>query len=168
MEGTNEVRSSAGKAPEFRQEKGKEREIPVMIDMASLISYRGMPDDPLHLMTTGTLITRGNHALLQYREALEDDPSAGGEGDEVQLVLRKDQVTMNRRGRYANTMLFQRNKRFETVYQTPFGDLPMAVIARDVRCDLKRESGKVHLRYEISMQGSYTSTNELHLEFWAT
>lgn len=146
--------------------KEKNREIPVMINLASLISYNGMNDDPIQVMTTGKLIPREKDLLLQYRENMEDTESGETIEEEVQLILKKDEVTVNRMGDYANTMMFQQGKRFETVYRTPFGEMPMSVFARDVKCDLKKERGKVHLRYEISMEGAYASTNELNLEYW--
>ena len=133
----------------MKEKKG----IPVVINLASLVSYDGMTDDPMQVLTTGTLIPQGNASLLRYTESQEDEATG--------------QVTMNRMGEFANTMLFMPNKRFETVLKTPFGELPMAVYSRDVRCDLGEDSGKVHLKYELSMQGAYASTNELHLEYWA-
>ena len=141
--------------------------IPVTINLAALASYDGVADDPMQVMTTGMLFSQDGFSLLRYQERQEDEASGQIVESEIQLVLKKDQVTMNRMGEFSNTMLFQRNKRFETTFHTPYGDLPMAVYARDVRCDVEDGSGKVHLKYELSMQGAYASTNELHLEFWA-
>ncbi|MCR4877258.1 MAG: DUF1934 domain-containing protein [Clostridiales bacterium] len=147
----------------MKEKKG----IPVVINLASLVSYDGMTDDPMQVLTTGTLIPQGNASLLRYTESQEDEATGEVTQSEIQLELKKNQVTMNRMGEFANTMLFMPNKRFETVLKTPFGELPMAVYSRDVRCDLGEDSGKVHLKYELSMQGAYASTNELHLEYWA-
>ena len=133
----------------MKEKKG----IPVVINLASLVSYDGMTDDPMQVLTN--------------TESQEDEATGEVTQSEIQLELKKNQVTMNRMGEFANTMLFMPNKRFETVLKTPFGELPMAVYSRDVRCDLGEDSGKVHLKYELSMQGAYASTNELHLEYWA-
>ena len=142
--------------------------IPVIVHMAALVSYNGVADDPIQVMTQGTLYHQGEHYLLNYTESQEDEATGEVADAEIQLVLKKGQVTMNRMGDYANTMMFMKNKRFETVYYTPFGELPMAVYAREVRCELGESEGKVHLRYELSMQGAYASTNEMSLEYWAS
>ena len=147
--------------------KANEQGIPVLINLASVASYEGMTDEPMQVITTGVLYQRENCYQLQYRENQEDEQDGSVMESEICLVLKKDQVTMNRMGEYSNTMLFQKNKRFETDYRTPFGNLPMAVYARNVQCELGSRKGKVHLVYELSMQGSYASTNELHLEYWA-
>ena len=141
--------------------------IPVVINLASLASYDGITDDPMQVMTTGTLFPQEGFSLLKYQERQEDEATGEVMESEIQLMLKKDQVTMNRMGAFSNTMMFKPNKRFETTFQTPFGELPMAIYSRDVKCDIGNRQGKVHLKYELSMQGAYASTNELHLEYWA-
>lgn len=141
--------------------------IPVTINLAALASYDGVTEDPMQVLTTGILFRKDGFSLLKYQERQEDEATGQMVESEIQLVLMKDQVTMNRMGDFSNTMLFERNKRYETTFHTPYGDLPMAVYSRDVRCEAGEESGKVHLKYELSMQGAYASTNELHLEYWA-
>ena len=72
---------------------------------------------------------------------------------------------MIRKGECSNTMVFVPDQRFEGTYQTPFGDMSMAVQARKVQCDIGEEKGSVHLKYQLDIQGAYASTNELHLEY---
>lgn len=141
--------------------------IPVMVNLAALASYDGVTDDPMQMLISGEVFPGKDAITLQYTESYEDEESGKLAEAEIQLILGKNQVTMNRRGDFSNTMLFKKNRRYETIYHTPYGDLPMAVIPREVLCDVKPEAGKVHLRYELSMQGNYASTNELHLEYWA-
>ena len=83
----------------------------------------------------------------------------------ITLFLEKNRVTMMRKGDYANTMVFVPEQRFEGIYQTPFGNMDMAVLSRGVQCDIGERKGSVHLKYQLNLQGAYTSTNELHLEY---
>ena len=145
----------------------KRKEIPIAIQMAALASYNGMADDPMQVVTSGVMIPEKDQTTLKYTESQEDETTGQVTDSEIQLIVGRNQVIMNRMGDYSSTMLFQRNKRFEASMRTPFGELPMAVYAREVRCDMGRDKGTVHLRYELSMQGAYASTNEVHLEYWA-
>jgi hypothetical protein len=43
----------------------------------------------------------------------------------------------------------------------------MGVYARDVDCRIGPDSGSIHLKYQLDLQGAYASTNELHLEYTA-
>ena len=139
--------------------------IPVLISLSALASYDGTPDDPIRMRTSGTLFPGADRSLLQYKEIQEDQETARILEADIQLVLRKDQVTMNRIGDYSNTMLFKKNIRYETLYHTPYGDLNMSVFTKEARWRSAGGSGSVHLRYDLSMQGSYASTNELRLEY---
>jgi uncharacterized beta-barrel protein YwiB (DUF1934 family) len=64
-------------------------------------------------------------------------------------------------------MVFIPKQRFEGVYQTPYGEMNMGVYARDVDCRIGPDSGSIHLKYQLDLQGAYASTNELHLEYTA-
>ena len=140
--------------------------IPVLINLSSLFSYQGVPDSPIQMVTSGFLIPGNDHSVLRYHEVMQEPGSGTITDSEIQLVLKKNQVTMNRLGDYTNTMMFKKARRFETVYHTPYGDMDMAVYARDVRWIRSEGAGKVLLRYDLSMQGAYASTNELNLEYW--
>ena len=145
----------------------KEQGIPVLVNLASLASYEGVADDPVQVITTGRLIPQKGALLLRYRENLEDEATGEMTESEIQLVLKKDQVTMHRMGRFPTPCCSSGTSGMKPPSAHPFGDLPMAVFSRDVWCEVGEQTGKVHLKYELSMQGAYASTNELHLEYWA-
>lgn len=147
--------------------KERKNGVPVLVNLAALASYDGVTDDPMQMLISGELFPGKDATLLRYIESIEDDETGEMTESEIQLILSKDQVTMNRNGHFSNTMLFKKDRRYETTYHTPYGDMLMAVIPREVVCSVSPEAGKVHLRYELSMQGHYASTNELHLEYWA-
>ena len=140
--------------------------IPVMIHLASLVSYDGVADDPIQMITSGLLFPGDAFSILRYQEVLSGEGDSGMSKSDVQMVLKKDQVTMNRIGEYANTMLFQKNRRYETVYRTPYGEMNMSVFSREVRWIQRDDGGSIHLRYDLSMEGQYTSSNEMHMEYW--
>ena len=117
--------------------------VPVMIHLSALASYHGIPDDPIQMLTSGTLIPGDDYSLLQYREVQQEAETGEVTESDIQLVIRQNQVTMNRVGEYANTMLFQRNKHFETVYHTPFGEMNMTVFTREARWTAGPKDGRI-------------------------
>ena len=64
-------------------------------------------------------------------------------------------------------IVFAKGQRFEGVYHTPYGEMDMAVYTREATCKFGRKEGNIHLKYQLNVQGSYASTNELHLEYRA-
>ncbi len=81
------------------------------------------------------------------------------------MTVSRGQVTIVRQGEFSNVLVFSAGRRFEGSYRTPYGEIPTALYAREVSCRLAPEGGAIHLKYQLHMQGSYASTNELHLEF---
>ena len=144
------------------------REKKVLINLLSIARYEHTPDFPIQFMTKGTIsLEKNNHAILEYTESQQDEETGEINTSFVTLLLEKDRVIMTRKGDYANTMVFVPEQRFEGTYQTPYGEMNMGVYARDVHCRIGAESGSVHLKYQIDVQGAYTSSNELHLEYTA-
>ncbi len=140
----------------------------VLINLLSIARYEHTPDFPIQFMTKGTIsLEKNNHAILEYTESQQDEETGKINTSFVTLLLEKDRVIMTRKGDYANTMVFVPEQRFEGTYQTPYGNMDMAVFSRGVRCNIGETKGSVHLKYQLDIQGAYASTNELHLEYRA-
>ena len=139
---------------------------PVLINLLAIAKYEHAPDYPIQFITRGMLhLDNKNGAVLEYTESQQDEETGEIITAQVPLEMEKNRVTMTRQGEYSNTMVFVPEHRFEGTYQTPFGSMDMAVFARGVRCDIGEQKGSVHLKYQLDIQGAYTSTNELHLEY---
>ena len=140
----------------------------VLINLLAIARYEQTPDFPIQFMTKGKLSLNGcNDAVLEYTESQQDEQTGEITTAQITLSMEKNRVTMTRKGEYSNTMVFVPDHRYEGVYQTPFGKMDMAVYSRGVHCNIGETKGSVHLKYQLDIQGSYASTNELHLEYTA-
>ena len=139
---------------------------PVFINLLAIARYDQAPDYPIQFMTVGHLnYTNPDEVLLQYVESQQDEETGEILNADVSLSLHDGRITMERKGDYSNTMVFSRGQRFEGVYHTPYGEMDMAVFTREAACKIGSENGSLHLKYQLHIQGSYASTNELHLEY---
>ena len=139
---------------------------PVLINLLATARYDQAPDYPIQFMTRGNLSFSGEgEAVIEYTESLQDEDTGESMNALVSLRMKNGRVTMTRHGDVSNTMVFIPRQRFEGVYQTLYGEISMGVYARDVDCRLGPDSGSIHLKYQLDLQGSYASTNELHLEY---
>ncbi len=138
----------------------------VFINLTALASYHGSIDDPVQFITTG-ILTRPEkeHYIIRYRESQPDEETGEMMDSDIELDLRKNRVIMTRTGDFASTMVFSRDQRFEGKYRTPYGDMDMAVFTHQLNCALGDRQGTMHLKYQLNIQGNYTSTNELHLVY---
>ena len=125
-----------------------------------------MPDYPIQFMTVGNLdYTNPEEALLQYEETQQDEETGAIMKSDISLALKNGRITMERKGDFSNTMVFAKGQRFEGVYHTPYGEMDMAVFTKEAACRFGCSEGNIHLKYQLNIQGNYTSTNELHLEY---
>ena len=127
-----------------------------------------MPDYPIQFMTVGNLsYTNKDEAKLEYAESQQDEETGEILTSDISLSLRNGKITMERKGDFSNTMVFAKGQRFEGVYHTPYGEMDMAVFTKEAACKFGKTEGNIHLKYQLNIQGNYTSTNELHLEYKA-
>ena len=140
----------------------------VLINLLAIARYDKTPDFPVQFMTKGKLFLSGDDpAVLEYTESQQDEETGEITTARITLTMEKNRVTMTRKGDFSNTMVFVPEQRFEGVYSTLYGDMDMAVFSRGVHCDIGEKKGSVHLKYQLDIQGSYASSNELHLEYSA-
>ena len=141
---------------------------PVFINLLAIARYYQMPDYPIQFMTVGHLsYTNPDEVLLQYVESQQDEETGEIMKADISLSLHDGRITMERKGDYSNTMVFAKGQRFEGVYHTPYGEMDMAVYTKEAACRFGKAEGNMHLKYQLHIQGSYASTNELHLEYKA-
>ena len=142
-------------------------ETQVLINLLAIAHYDQMPDYPIQFMTVGRLQNlRDGEMILRYQETQPEDEDGPAATSDITLFLSPKRVTMERSGDFHNTMVFAKGQRFEGIYSTPYGEMPMAVFSREATSRFADGRGSVHLKYDLEFQGSLTSTNELHLEFF--
>ena len=140
----------------------------MFINLLAIARSEHMPDYPIQFMTVGDLYyNNSGDALLRYAESQQDEETGEIITSDISLSLRNGKITMERKGDFSNTMVFAKGQRFEGVYHTPYGEMDMAVYTKEAACRFGVREGNIHLKYQLNIQGNYTSTNELHLEYKA-
>lgn len=86
---------------------------------------------------------------LQYTES----EISGLEGTSTELVLKDCTVAVHRNGEYGTDFLFEMGKTSETVYSTPFGNIPLQAVPVRVAYQTDENGGFVQLEYHLLVQG---------------
>ena len=120
--------------------------------------------DEVRLFTTGELSGDRSTWRLHYHETQPDD----SEPHSVTVTMRDGVVTMNREGPFGTDMIFSEGSRFEGTYNTPYGNLDLAVFPTQVRYHVDDKRGEVFLRYQLDIQGQYPSMREMRIRFAAS
>ena len=129
----------------------------VIISIKGLQSFQGSGDDSIELVTEGRLVDHGEEGLiLSYQES----ELTGMEGTETVLHMDPDgTITLLRTGQFNSQMIFQQGERHLSLYQTPYGDLAVSILADRVRNTLNMDGGELEISYAIEIDNTLTGRN---------
>ncbi len=139
-------------------------EIPVLVSIHSSAHRDDDTEEPISLMTAGSLLLDEEKAEVTYQETLDESLPP----QTVIVTVQDDIVTMRREGNYATQMVFARGQRYEGIYQTPFGTMDIAVFCTRLSYDLTEEGGEIFLVYQMDMNGQFAAMHQMHLEVTPT
>lgn len=128
----------------------------------------GEMEEPIKLMTKGELVPTPGGYILRYQESQTDEGDGTVLTQEIILMMQPGRVSMTRLGDFGTTMVFVKDRRFEGVYHTPYGDMDMALFATQVNVNLGPDHGSVFLEYQLDMQGGFVSMHTMRLEYVAS
>ena len=135
---------------------------PVRLTVTGVAYNRNEEDEAMRLTTFGTLSGSPKLWKLRYTERQADS----NEKHDITMTMGEGMVTVARKGAFGSDLVFQKGRRYEGSYHTPFGDLAMGIYPTkvDYRIDPDGD-GEVSLRYQLDIQGRYTSVHKLDIAF---
>lgn len=109
--------------------------------------------------TEGRLSGEGEELLLTYREG--EDSGLGK--SLTTLRMEPGRVTLTRTGEVKTHMVFQEGKPHTSLYETPYGKLPMTIRTHRLEEKLSLAGGSIYLIYEIQLGGADVGETRLRL-----
>ena len=138
---------------------------PVRLTVTGIAYNRNEEDEAMRLTTFGTLSGTPKQWKLRYTERQADS----NEKHDITMTMGEGVVTMARKGAFGSDLVFQQGHRYEGSYRTPYGDLAMGIFPTQVAYKVGEDSaGEVNLRYQLDIQGRYTSVHKLDIAFEAS
>lgn len=136
------------------------KKIPVLVSIRSSARREDGSEEPISLMTSGTLEVDDVKAVVTYQETLDESMPP----QTVMVTAEDDSVLMQRLGDYATQLSFRRGQRYEGLYQTPFGEMDVAVFCSRLSYDLTEDGGDIHLMYQMDMNGTFAAMHQMHMQ----
>ena len=135
--------------------------IPILISLDAQATTDGQPEETMRLITTGELLEKPEETVIRYEESLDENEPP----QKIQLTIHGGAITMNRQGTFDANMVFEKGKRYESQYHTPFGDLDMALYCTRASFTQDREGGELSLQYQLDLSGQFAAVHEMKLHF---
>ena len=135
---------------------------PVKLTVTGVAYNRSEEDEAMRMTTFGTLSGSPKLWKLRYTERQADSD----EKHDITMTMGEGMVTVARKGAFASDLVFRQGHRFEGSYHTPYGDLSMGIYPTQVDYSVNKDGdGEVSLRYQLDIQGRYTSVHKLDIAF---
>lgn len=118
--------------------------------------------DTLEFLTEGDLYKESDGACVTY----EESEVSGMEGTVTTVRVDEQKVSVIRLGTTNSIMEFESGKRNLTWYSTPYGDVTMGILTKDVLVNYneRKEPTKVMIDYNIEIEGITNSQNVLNIK----
>lgn len=133
--------------------------LPMLITLHSNAYRDNDADEPVTMITYGTLRIDGEKYTVDYDETLDENLPA----QHVSLILENDSMIMNREGDYSTQMIFNRGGRYEGQYFTPYGSMDLAVFCNRLKWELSEMGGSIALSYQMDIGGQFAATHEMSI-----
>ncbi len=118
--------------------------------------------EEISTMASGTLErdAAGIYTLI-YQDASPDSDTVGT----VTLRIEPDRVTMERTGEEAVYMVFEKRKRYDSLYQTEYGDMYLGLYTMEIDRDIREDQGYLRLLYQVETTADAPWVQELTVRF---
>ncbi len=125
-----------------------------------LISISGLQfelnsEEPVEVISVGEYFYRNGKHYVVYEELQMDDNSH--EVTKNTIKISDNQVDIIKKGSNNVHMIFERNKKNVTFYNTPFGDLLFGLYTTSIRQSQKEEEIVVGLEYVLDINSNHVS-----------
>ncbi len=137
-------------------------QIQVKITVKTAI-HDGKRKETFELITFGKYYKKENARYLQYDEVLEENMPPV----KTTIKISAEDGLIMRSGAVKMRLPFKMNKRLRGQYTTPYGELDITTLTKRLhhQYDEHTKAGSIEVLYDLSMQGTYTGTYHLEVNF---
>lgn len=141
------------------------KDIMLKIVGTQVIDNQPDSEEQLEFVTEGKYYLEDGYIHLTYDES----EFMGMEGCTTSLLIKDEEILMKRCGAEVpmdTEIRFEKGKRFNGLYGTPFGTVEMEVLTNDVINTISQEEprGSVDIDYHISLKGLSEGRSKLNIE----
>ena len=125
------------------------------------LDFASKKEDVIELVTEGVFYEEGDFSILSYDES----EISGMKGTKTTLMIKEGFVSMKKNGSNTSLMEFEKGKRYKSSYKTPYGDMSMEILTKDVSISkaINPFNIEINIEYEIIVKGFFEGKNKMHI-----
>ncbi len=94
----------------------------------------------------------------------EESEITGLEGTKTSIEIGSNYVSLQRNGSVNTQMLFMKNRKTSSYYNTPYGNMMIGIFTDKLNIDVSDNGGKVNVDYYLDVNNSTRSKNNFEIE----
>lgn len=131
----------------------------VLLTITGLQVLEGEQDIPVEVVTAGNYYHRNGKHYILYDEVME-----GCTGHTRNTVkIGKESLEVIKKGLSNVHMVFEKNRKNLTCYNTPFGDLTVGIMARQIKVEESDTDIDVQVNYSLDVNDEYLADCSIQL-----
>ena len=115
--------------------------------------------DTIELTTTGGMDPAEDGWRLTY----EESAATGMEGVTTAILIKPDEVLLERTGKMNSLLVLQKGRRHQCSYDTPYGTFLLGVYTSELSSTLSRSGGELRFSYTLDMSAGLMSSHDVHI-----
>ena len=88
----------------------------------------------------------------------------GMEGTRTSVIVRPDEVVIDRDGVISSRMIFREGERNSFLYSTPYGTATLGINTRKIKHSFNENGGRMEVDYVMDMEHDMVSRNRIILK----
>ena len=124
---------------------------------------KSQAEDVIEVQTPGSYYSEEDHYFAQYNET----EVSGMEGTTTTLKIKPDKVLLIREGTTNAKMEFEKNSKYTTLYNTPYGALELIILTKELKVNVNDKGGDIYINYHMSVAGQVAQKTELSINIKA-
>ncbi|NLZ47714.1 MAG: DUF1934 domain-containing protein [Clostridiales bacterium] len=125
--------------------------------------HKASENDIIEVQTPGEYFKKDNKYYAEY----EETKISGMEGTTTILEINPEKVVLMREGTTTAKMEFEKNNKYTTLYNTPYGVLELVISTRNIKVDIDDNGGDIYIDYDMSVAGQASYNTELNINIKA-
>ena len=135
----------------------------VLITICGIQKRDGETDEPIETVTPGEYYFRNGKHYILYEEVQEGI----AEVTKCMIKIGDDSVDLSKKGASGVHMIFQRDKKTRTSYQTPYGSLMLGFDSKMIRVLESEDMIHLNLEYDLEVEEEHLAECSLTLKVHA-
>lgn len=111
-------------------------------------------EDAIEVISVGKYAVVNGKEYVKYEEVYEEFEKKA----RCLIKIENDKIEVSKKGAINSNLIFNKNEKTDTLYDTPYGSLSLGVVTKDM--DIKRTEDTINIEIEYSLEYNYNKLSD--------